>query len=294
MRPEEFEKFLKSTAPDMGYRWRPLNRRNIRRKLQRRMDFLRLRDVDSYLSRVLELPDERRFVESLFRVTISRFFRNASVWQDLGITLLNTIGQERGESRPGRIRVWSAGCAGGEEAYTAALLLMDLEERGKIDPSWTVLGTDTHPESLLRAEKGVYQWGSVREVPEDMRERWFTREEDQWILSGKVMERITLKRHDLLREDPPGRFGLVLLRNSILTYNTDRIVRDVLARVHGCLNMPGILVIGRTESMPQDAGFEMVKKCIYRKKDSGRRAKSYELRTEIEKNSVVSIQDSDQ
>ena len=261
MKPEEFEMFLRSTLPEIGYRWKPLRRRNIRRKIQRRMDSLRLRDADAYRSLVLADPEERDILESLLKVTISRFFRNAALWEELG----KLLRKDPGAGGDGGISAWSAGCAGGEEAYSLAMLLASMEENGYINPSWRVMGTDTHETSLLRAEEAVYQWGSVREIPGPMRERWFVRDGDDWILSEELRGRVLLSRQDLLVDPPPGRFNLVLLRNSILTYNTERIRREVLSRIHGCLDPPGLLVIGRTEHLPEGVGFEMVSKCIYRK-----------------------------
>ncbi|UCF31565.1 MAG: hypothetical protein JSV26_03900 [bacterium] len=262
MKPEEFESFLRETAPRLGYRWRPLNRRNIRRKIQRRMDSLRIRDPGLYRDRVLADPAERILLESLFRVTISRFFRNVSVWQDLRQVILEEV-----TCIPSRgLSAWCAGSAGGEEPYSLAMLLMSMEEEGEIGPSWKVVGTETHDISLVRAREGAYQWGSIREVPERMRERWFVRVGEDWILSDDVKGRVLLLRRDLLRDPPPDRCHLVLLRNSILTYNTEDSCMQVLAGIRGCLEAPGLLVIGRTETLPGAAGFERVRKCIYRKR----------------------------
>ena len=65
--------------------------------------------------------------------------------------------------------------------------------------------------------------------------------------------------------DPPGRFNVILLRNSILTYNTDEVQRKVLSRIHECLVVGGYLITGRTEKMPEGVEFEEISKCIYRK-----------------------------
>ncbi len=73
-----------------------------------------------------------------------------------------------------------------------------------------------------------------------------------------------VRQHDLVTMDPPGRFNVILLRNSILTYNTDEIQRKVLGRIHECLVAGGYLVIGRTEKMPEGVGFDQISRCIYR------------------------------
>ena len=87
---------------------------------------------------------------------------------------------------------------------------------------------------------------------------------DEWFLENQARHLVTIFRHDLVKEEPPGRFGLVLLRNSVLTYNTKAVQSLVLERIRDCLDPPGLLVIGRTEEMPEEAGFKEVSKCIYK------------------------------
>jgi chemotaxis methyl-accepting protein methylase len=76
---------------------------------------------------------------------------------------------------------------------------------------------------------------------------------------------VEFRHHNLIAGDPPGNFYMVLLRNSVLTYNTPKVQLEVLGRIRECLLEPGYLVIGRTEAMPEGAGYEKVSKCIYRK-----------------------------
>ena len=261
MRQDEFEAFLKQTVPDMGYRWRRLVRRNVRRRLRRRMESLGLHDLDKYRTLVDNDPVERDVLESILRVTITRFFRNAGTWQDLEATLTEALAA-RSDAEP--LLAWSAGCAGGEEPYSMAMMLTDMEERGSLKAPWRITATDSDLPSLARADRRTYRWGSVREIPEEIRDRWFSCEGEDWILDDRVAGKVTFRRHDLLHEGPPGRFHLVLLRNSILTYNTVPVQKKVLAAIAGCLDYPGLLVIGRKETLPEGTGFENVKKSIYR------------------------------
>ena len=167
----------------------------------------------------------------------------------------------RGET----LSVWSAGCAGGEEAFSAAMLLEHMERSGDLAIPWRILATDTDTASLSRAVHTTYSWGAVREVPEHLRDLWFTEEDGPWTLDPRVRSMVTFLDHDMVTMDPPGRFHLVFLRNSILTYNTEEVQRTVLDRIQGCLHEPGYLIIGRTETVPEGAGFKQVSRCIYRK-----------------------------
>jgi len=257
----DFRKFLKETLPAMGYRWRRFDRRNIRRRVSSRMEYIRIYELEKYAQLVTQDPSERAELDSLLRLTITRFYRNAWLWSELGSLILKIAGNLDHKST---LRIWSAGCAGGEEPFSMAMLLDDLDRSGHLKHPWAILGTDTDPSSLKRACEGGYKWGSVREVPQHLLDRWFTEDDGLWSLGQEVRNLVQFCQYDHITMPPPNRFYMVLLRNSILTYNTDEIQRQVLNRIHGCLEVPGYLVIGRTENLPEGVGFDQVSRCIYR------------------------------
>ena len=261
MSSTDFRKFLQTVLPAMGYRWKRFDRRNIRRRVSSRMESLRIYELDKYAQLLSSSAAEQAELDSLLRLTITRFYRNAWLWSELG-SLIQKIASNLDDDSI--LRIWSAGCAGGEEPLSLAMLLNDQGGAGRLVHPWTILGTDTDTPSLIRALEATYRWGSVREIPDHLREQWFTEDSGQWTLDLRIRNLVTFERHDLVTSDPPGRFHLVFLRNSILTYNTDEIQRQVLNRIHGCLEVPGYLVIGRTENLPEGVGFDQVSRCIYR------------------------------
>lgn len=263
MNADQYRAFIKEVLPPLGYQWRRFDRKNTRRKIRRRMEQLGIHEPDEYALRLFEDREEACFFESLLPVTITRFFRNAWLWSDLG-DLLAAI--DLGPHDPARcLRLWSAGCGGGEEAYTAAMLLDELFGSESAQHQWTVLGTDIDPQSLERTRNAFYCRGSIREVPERLRQRWLKEEGGTWTLDENIRSMVQFLRHDVVREEPPGAFNVVLLRNSVLTYNIQAVQREVLRKIRDCLLEPGLLVIGRTEKIPEGEGFEEIRKCIYRK-----------------------------
>ena len=257
----DFGEFLKAVLPAMGYQWRRFDRRNIRRRVRSRMEALRIYELEKYAQLVSREPAEQAELESLLRLTITRFFRNSWLWTDLG-SLMPEAASCLGDNEI--LRIWSAGCAGGEETFSMVMLLDDLSRSGHLNHRWAILGTDTDTSSLQRSREATYKWGSVREVPRHLLDRWFREDEGLWTLAEEVRSLAEFRQHDLLNADPPGRFHLALLRNSILTYNTDEVQRNVLARIRECLLSPGYLVIGRTEKLPEGTDFEEVSRCVYR------------------------------
>jgi chemotaxis methyl-accepting protein methylase len=222
------------------------------------MESIGIHEADKYGELIASDPAERAIFITLLRVTITRFYRNGWLWDELARQITHYA--------PGydRFMVWSAGCAGGEETFSMAMLLEDLAEIGGTSLNWTVTGSDVDPPSLERARNASYQWGAVREVPPKLLERWFSRDSDEWYLDDKVRRMVTILPHDIINEEPPGRFNVVLLRNSVLTYNQELVRREVLERIRGCLDPPGLLVIGRTEKLPEGDDFTEVSRCIYK------------------------------
>lgn len=268
MHADEFRQFLKAILPGMGFNWRRFERRNIRRKIRLRMEALGIHEGYKYLEVVQSDPEELHNFTSLLRITITRFYRNRWLWEELAdhIPKLTVDGEV--------FAVWSAGCAGGEEPFSMAMLLDDLEregmpEKGSQVTGWQVTGSDVDGPSIDRSRKASYQWGAVREVPPVLLERWFQKDGDEWRLDDMIRRMVTIVDHDILEEEPPGRFNMVMLRNSVLTYNTEPVQREVLEKIRGCLDPPGLLVIGRTEKLPEGTGFEEVSKCIYQLLSSG-------------------------
>jgi chemotaxis methyl-accepting protein methylase len=263
MTPDQYRAFIKEVLPPLGYQWRRFDRRNTRRKIRRRMEHLGIHEPSAYVALLSEDPKEKTVFESLLPVTITRFFRNAQVWFDFRDIISKACGGPGGRVQD--LSLWCAGCTGGEEAYTAAMLLDDAVGSGTVSCSWSVLGTDIDVPSLERSRDAKYSWGAVREIPSLIRLRWFLEENSAWVLDYKVHALVDIRCHNIVSEDPPGAFHAVFLRNSILTYNTEKIQREVLEKIRGCLLEPGLLVIGRTEKLPAGEGFEEIRKCIYRK-----------------------------
>lgn len=262
MKQEDFERFLKETLPEMGYVWRRFSRKNVRRKLRQRMESLRIHELTRYRELLLKSPEEQAVFQSLLRVTITRFYRNADVWEQLGKIIVRQSGTLDAETP---FSSWCAGCAGGEEPYSLAMLLEELSSKGEFHLPWTVLGTDSDGASLNRAQELIYKWGSLREVPQVLLEQWFDQVDGRWSLNSGIADRVTIRCHDTLCAPSPGNFHLILARNSIFTYNTADVRKRLAEKIRGSLVPPGLLVIGRKESLPEGSGFEQVGRCIYKK-----------------------------
>ena len=241
----DFETFLAEALPFFGLSPPALRRRNIRRRVMKRMESQGIHDFRAYLSLLRRDLSEREALRPLLTVTISRFFRDRRVFETLSRQVLPPLAAK---GQP--VRAWSAGCASGEEAFTLRILW---EELPGPKPSLFLLATDVDESCLARAREGRYPESSLREVPRSTAERYFRREGEGYRLPEVVVRSVEFRKHDLLRNFPPGNFDLVLCRNTAFTYFDVPRRAAVTEAIASVLSPGGILVIGRTENPPPQA-----------------------------------------
>jgi chemotaxis protein methyltransferase CheR len=207
------------------------------------------RSVKEYLERLEGDREAREEAERLMTVSISRFFRDFRLWQALELGVLPELGR-RAEDR---IRVWSAGCACGEEAYSLRIVWQALGDRCGRLPDLELWATDANPSFLEKAREGIYGPSSLKELPDEWRAAHFSRipGQDRFAFSGSLKEGIRWGVHDLVREESPAScFDLVFLRNNLLTYYEKRLQAPALHGVVSALRPGGVLVIGKKERLP--------------------------------------------
>jgi chemotaxis protein methyltransferase CheR len=231
--------FLQWALPRLGRRWAGYRkvRRQLCRRVRRRVEELGLDGLAAYRERLERHPEEWAVLDGLMNVTISRFNRDRAVFELLARNL------DHGA------RVWSAGCASGEEPYTLALLRDDLE----------ILATDVDPAMLRRAEAARYPASALRELPAELREEAFS----DGVLDPRYRDRVSFARHDVRDEPPPGPFDLVLCRNLAFTYFDDPTQRSTLRRI---ASVTSTLVIGAHEALPEGQRlFTPLARCFFRR-----------------------------
>ena len=259
----DFESFLAEALPPLGLAPAALIRRNIRRRVMRRMESQGVHDFSSYLQFLRRNPSEWDVLRPLFTVTISRFFRNRRVFETLASQVLSPLA-----AKGNPVCAWSAGCASGEEAFTLRILWEELPGR---KPDLSILATDIDEECLTRAGEGLYPESSLREVPGEISDRYFRGEGGRYRLREDVVRSVTFRRHDLLCESLPGDFDLVLCRNAAFTYFSAPRRIAIAYAIAAAVPPGGCLVLGRTEKLPREAAAWFFRVCppynIFRRRE---------------------------
>ena len=217
--------------------------------LKRRLSVrLRARGVESYREYMRLLDDEE--YEKLFEaltINLSYFFRDSTTFEALREKALKPLIQEKAKLGSRLIHIWSAGCAGGEEPYSVAILLDELLGADLGDWRVNIRATDLDAGALEKARRGIYGEFSFRGADPDYIRRYFIPLSDrEYALKPEIKTMVRFKRHDLIADPPLRHLDLILCRNVLIYFSREQ-QETLLSDFHRALNDGGYLVIGKTE-----------------------------------------------
>jgi chemotaxis protein methyltransferase CheR len=241
--------FLQWALPRMQLCWRGFRkvRRQVCKRIGRRLDELGLASTEEYQRYLQEHPAEWNTLRHLCRVTISRFYRDRVLYDFFAADVLPPVCENFRRKGENTIRVWSCGCASGEEPYTIAALW-----HRRIAPSFPgvsleIIATDIDPVLIDRAGKACYPAGSMREMPADLLDHAFFSAGKEYCVRRPVRNSVRFLRQDLREESPAGTFQVIFCRNLAFTYFDRRLQEKVRERLARKTERDGILVAGMHE-----------------------------------------------
>lgn len=242
-----FDQFLKEVAPYFGLQWRLFDRRGVKRKVERRLAQLGLLDFETYLTRIESDPSEQVYLSKILTVTISRFFRDRAVFDTLQTSILPAI---LSNSEKHDLKIWSIGCASGEEPYSLSLLWKEKFEKDFPKIHLSILATDIDEKMIERAKEGRYKKSCLQEVPESILKRYFRVENEFYILDQMIRDSVEFKNQNVFEDEPFAGMDVVFCRNLAFTYFSKGFQVKVLRKISASLNERGYLVIGKDETLP--------------------------------------------
>ena len=242
--------FLQSTLPKLGYQWEGFRkpRGQILKRIRNRMQELGLSGgYPEYRTYLEEHPEEWATLDRLCDVTISKFFRDRKLWDDMLYNLIR-------KWAPGPVSVWSAGCCNGEEAYSMAMINEQLSMNNGAGSEIFILGSDRNPEVLDRARERRYPVGALKELTIEEIQRFFHPVEDGGEDDYQIDERLAwcveFEQRDIRESMPDQVFDLVLCRNLAFTYFNETEQLHFLERLRYHIKPGGYLIIGSNEVLP--------------------------------------------
>jgi len=222
----------------------------VRRRMLRRVAVLKQRSLRDYVEHMRGNPDEAHALAQDILIRVTQFFRDPDAFDALSRKVFPALIRRTPPDRV--VRVWVAGCATGEEAYSIAMCFVEVAEKMNSRVPVQVFATDINEAAIEQARRGTYVDNIVADLSAERLSRFFEREGRAFQVARGLRDLCVFSRHDLLNDPPFSRMDLISCRN-VLIY-LDRMQEQTLSRFHFALNPGGFLLLGRSEAATSAPG----------------------------------------
>jgi two-component system CheB/CheR fusion protein len=245
-RDEAFETLLRYLRDSRGFDFTGYKRTSLMRRVRHRMEQAGYETFEEYLDVLQASSDEFVALFNTILINVTAFFRDPEGWGYIGNEVIPLLLAERTPNDP--IRVWSAGCASGQEAYTLAMLLADALGPEELRQRVKIYATDVDENALTEARAASYDAKAVESVPHDMLEQYFDNINGRYVIRPDLRHVVIFGRNDLVKDAPISRVDLLACRNTLMYLNADT-QRNLLGRLHFALAPQGVLFLGHAEML---------------------------------------------
>ncbi|WP_170864351.1 chemotaxis protein CheB [Fodinibius roseus] len=264
-RKDGLQVIYKKLRSAIGHDFSYYKQATLLRRIERRMHLTNCFTFEEYVDYLDEQPKE---IENLFGdllISVTRFFRDAEVFENLKENVIPGLFEEKGPED--QVRVWVPGCATGEEAYSIAILLQEYVRQSEHAPEIRIFASDINRDALMYGRGGVYPESIEVDVPDSLLDRYFVKTEHKYQLRPVITDMVLFAHQDLLTDPPFSNLDLLACRN-LLIYLKREIQTEVFNLFNYVLRPGGVLFLGQSDSDLKAAGlFDVVDKKhrIYRK-----------------------------
>jgi len=243
---EAFEALLRYMRDSRGFDFTGYKRTSLMRRVRHRMDHAGYTSFEEYLDVLQASSDEFAALFNTILINVTGFFRDPDAWEFVSKEVIPRILAERGPSDS--IRVWSAGCASGQEAYTLAILLAEALGPDEFRQRVKIYATDIDEEALVEGRHASYDSRGVESVPPHLLSRYFEQVNGRYVFHKDLRRAVIFGRNDLVKDAPISRVDLLVCRNTLMYLNAET-QRNVLGRLHFALSPQGKLSLGHAEML---------------------------------------------
>ena len=241
----ELENLLSYIKRDLQVDLTGYKRPSLLRRTWVRMQQVGIGNYQDYLDHLQQQPDEAIQLLNTIFVNFTGFFRDRPVWNYLANQIIPQIIANKAANQP--IRVWSAGCASGEETYSLAMLLIEALGVEQFQQRVRIYGTDIDSDAILQARQGRYPVHAVEAIPVDLQEQYFERKAGGYYWRQELRRSIIFHSHNLIQNPPLPHIDLLVCRNTLMYFMPETQIQ-ALAHFHFSLQQNGYLVLGQAET----------------------------------------------
>lgn len=243
---ESLDALLEFVKDSRGFDFTGYKRSSIHRRVAKRMTEVDVERYEDYIDYLQLHADEFAKLFNALLINVTEFFRDAETWEFMAEEVIPQLVAARPPYSP--LRVWSAGCASGEEAYTAAMVLARVLGEQTFRNRVKIYATDVDEEALDYARLAAYSPRQVEDVPRDALDRFFERTDQRYVFRKDLRRCVIFGRNDLVQDAPISRIDLLICRNTLMYFMADT-QSQILRRFHFALDDEGMLLLGKSEML---------------------------------------------
>lgn len=241
---DDFEALLDYLKRSRGSDFTGYKRQSLVRRVLRRMQVVGISGFAEYQDYLEVHPEEFAELFNTILINVTSFFRDREAWDFLASEVIPKIMESKKGSEI--IRIWSAGCASGEESFTIAMLMIEALGEEGFKNRVKIFATDIDEVALTQARMATYTPKDLEPVPKEFREKYFQVSGGAYAFRPDLRRSIIFGRHDLVQDAPISHLDLLVCRNTLMYFNAETQTK-VLARFHFALKDTGYLFLGRAE-----------------------------------------------
>jgi two-component system CheB/CheR fusion protein len=242
----ELEALLQHLKDVRAFDFTGYKRATLTRRIDKRMADVGIDRYGDYIDHLQVHPDEFSELFNTICINVTSFFRDTAAWDELRSNVLPDIVER---IPVGPIRVWSAGCASGQEAYSIVMAFAEILGPDATRERLKVYATDIDEEALTQGRQARYTARELESLPEGFRDRYFEESANNgWLFDSDLRRCVIFGRHDLLQDAPISKVDLLLCRNTLMYFNAD-VQAQLINRLHFALSPGGVLFFGKVEML---------------------------------------------
>ena len=242
----DFRTLLDYVRSNRGFDFTGYKQPSLMRRVTRRMQTVGVTSFSDYTDYLEVHPDEFQYLFTTLLINVTAFFRDASSWEALRTEVIPAILNTKADTEP--FRVWSVGCASGEEPYSIAMMLAELMGIEQFQARVKIYATDLDEDALTEARQATYSQHKIDGLSEAQLNKFFDHKDGIYTFSKELRRMVIFGRHDLVHDAPISKIDLLLCRNTLMYFNAET-QGQILTRFHFGLNNNGYLFLGKAEML---------------------------------------------
>ena len=242
----KFLPLLEYLKRSRGFDFSGYKRTSLMRRIEKRMQMVGVAEYGDYIDYLEVHPDEFGHLFNMILINVTAFFRDPLSWEYISQEVVPRLLAEKSDTES--IRIWSAGCASGEEPYTLAIILAEALGFDEFRKRVKLYATDIDEEALAQARQASYSEREVAGIPGVLLEKYFEKSANRYVFHKDLRRALIFGSHDLLKDAPISRIDLLVCRNTLMYFNSE-VQAQVLQRFHFALNETGCLFLGKAEML---------------------------------------------